>query len=79
MKVVPVEPIGVELFWDKIKPLVKSTENNNVLGGLGGFGAVYDYGPLGVELKNNIATPKKQRNHLLFGSRHLNFSIHIFK
>ena len=21
----------------------------------GGFGAVYDYGPLGVELKNNIA------------------------
>ena len=23
MKVVPVEPIGVELFWDKIKPLVK--------------------------------------------------------
>lgn len=23
MKVVPVEPIGVELFWNKIKPLVK--------------------------------------------------------
>jgi len=23
MKVVPVEPIGVELFWDKIEPLVK--------------------------------------------------------
>ena len=23
MKVVPVEPIGVDLFWDKIKPLIK--------------------------------------------------------
>ena len=23
MKVVPVEPIAVELFWDKIKPLIK--------------------------------------------------------
>lgn len=26
MKVVPVEPIGVELFWDKIKPLVKKQQ-----------------------------------------------------
>ena len=25
MKVVPVEPIGVELFWDKIEPLVKKS------------------------------------------------------
>ena len=25
MKVVPVEPIGVELFWDKIKTLVKKS------------------------------------------------------
>ena len=23
MKVIPVEPIGVEIFWDNIKPLVK--------------------------------------------------------
>ena len=23
MKVVPVEPIGVDLFWDKIEPLIK--------------------------------------------------------
>ena len=23
MKVVPVEPIGVEIFWDSIKPLIK--------------------------------------------------------
>ena len=23
MKVVPVEPITIELFWDKIEPLVK--------------------------------------------------------
>ena len=23
MKIVPVEPIGVEIFWDNIKPLVK--------------------------------------------------------
>ena len=27
----------------------------------GGFGAVYDYGPLGVELKNNIAVIKLNR------------------
>ena len=32
----------------------------------GGFGAVYDYGPLGVELKNNIANlwwKEMTRNH----------------
>ena len=32
----------------------------------GGFGAVYDYGPLGVELKNNIANAwwkEMTRNH----------------
>ena len=27
MKVVPVEPIAVELFWDKIEPLVKKSVN----------------------------------------------------
>ena len=25
MKVVPVEPIAIELFWDKIEPLVKKS------------------------------------------------------
>ena len=27
MKIVPVQPIGVEIFWDKIKPLIKKEYN----------------------------------------------------
>ena len=30
MKVVPVQPIGVEIFWDKIRPLIKkATDYSN--------------------------------------------------
>jgi len=30
MKIVPVQPIGVEIFWDKIKPLIKkATDYSN--------------------------------------------------
>ena len=29
MKIVPVQPIGVEIFWDKIKPLINKDISAN--------------------------------------------------